>query len=82
MRVRTSLVLALAALALAGCASGYGDGRRALRQGRYVDAATQFEEVLARNPDRVDALVGLGVAKYKAGEFDEAIPPLDRAVLR
>ncbi len=74
--------LVLAALAVAGCASASNDARRALSQGRYADAATHFEDVLARDPDRVEALVGLGIAKYKAGAFDEAIAPLDRAVAR
>jgi tetratricopeptide (TPR) repeat protein len=79
---RMTVLFVLAALVVAGCASASGDARRALNQGRYADAASGFESVLARDPDRVDALVGLGVAKYKEGAFDEAIEPLDRAVAR
>ena len=82
MRIRSVLVLALAALLLGGCATTFGEGRKALRQGRYADAATRFEEVLAKDPDRLDALVGLGIAKYRAGSFDEAIDALGRAVAR
>jgi tetratricopeptide (TPR) repeat protein len=82
MRARTMFAVSLGALTLAGCASATMDGRQALRQGRYDEAATRFEDALAREPDRVDALVGLGVAKYKVGAFDEAIDPLGRALAR
>lgn len=82
MRARTTLTLALAVLGLAGCVTAYGEGRRALGQGRYTDAATHFEEALARDPERLDALTGLGVARYKTGDFDEAIDRLGRAVSR
>ena len=81
-RIRTTGALVLAALGLAGCVTAMGEGRSALRQGRYADAATHFEEALASDPEQTDALVGLGVAKYKAGDWDEAIPPLDRVVTR
>lgn len=76
------LALVLAALTFGGCVTTYGEGRTALRQGRYTDAATRFEQVLAKDPDRTEALVGLGIAKYRAGSFDEAIDPLGRAVAR
>lgn len=79
--IRTFAV-GLTVLAVAGCATAQSDGRQALRQGRYTDAATHFEEALAEDPDRLEALIGLGIAKYKTGEFDEAIEPLGRAVSR
>lgn len=82
MRIRSMLVLALVALMLGGCATTYGEGRQALHQGRYADAATHFGEVLAKDPNRLDALVGLGIAKYRAGSFEEAIDPLASAVAR
>jgi tetratricopeptide (TPR) repeat protein len=78
-----SVLTLLVSLVLAGCATAFGDGGgTALRQGRYVDAVESFEQVLAHDPDRVDALIGLGLAKYRLGAFDEAAEALDRAVLR
>ena len=82
MHVRTIGALAVAMLGLAGCATAMGDGRQALRQGRYAEAATHFEEALAREPEKTDALIGLGIAKYKAGDWDDAIEPLGRVIAR
>jgi tetratricopeptide (TPR) repeat protein len=67
---------------LAACATPYGQGQSALREGRYDEAARHFEEALARDPDRLASLVGLGVARYKDGQLDEAIGELSRAVER
>ena len=75
-----TLVVLLAVVFLAGCATSYGNARMALAQGRYEEAASGFEDVLARHPDRLDALVGLGVARYTLGAFDEATTVLTRAV--
>jgi len=62
----------LALLALAGCATPYAQGRSALRQERYDEAVSHFSGALARDPGRLDAHAGLGVARYKLGAFDEA----------
>src|SRR5881296_2958996 len=83
MRQRhATLVTLLAAALLAGCATPYGRARTALAEGRYEEAASGFEEILTRHPDRLDALVGLGKARYKLGALDEAITALTRAVAR
>jgi Flp pilus assembly protein TadD len=74
--------LVMLALGAVGCATAMGDGRAALREGNYSEAATRFEQALADNPDRTDALVGLGIAKYKAGDLDGATGPLSRVVAR
>jgi len=76
---RALLVLAVAALAV-GCASAVTEGQLALRQGRYVEAERFFNEALAKDPGRTDALVGLGIAQYKAGQVDQAIESLEKAV--
>jgi tetratricopeptide (TPR) repeat protein len=65
---------------VAGCATAYDRGHVALDQGRWTEAATRFEETLVADPDRVEALLGLGVARYKLGALDEATSLLQRAV--
>lgn len=72
----------LAAFALAGCATSYTAGAAAARQGRYAEALSHYQEALTADPDRLDALVGLGMARYKLGALDEAIEVLGRAVTR
>ena len=70
-------------LALAGCATtSYTAGAVAAREGRYAEAVSHYQEALAGDPDRLDALVGLGIARYKLGALDEAIEVLERAVAR
>ena len=76
---RALLLLALVALA-AGCVSPVYKGQIALRQGRYVEAEGFFNEALAEDPGKTDALVGLGVAQYKAGQIDTSIDTLEKAV--
>jgi tetratricopeptide (TPR) repeat protein len=81
MRTRAALfVLLPALLALAGCASQMAQGRTALRQGLYDEAARHFEQSLAENPGSVDALVGLGIARYRLGRYDETVQVLTQAV--
>jgi tetratricopeptide (TPR) repeat protein len=69
------------ALLLAGCATGYQHGQTALSEGRYQEAAARFGDVLAKDPDRVDALVGLGLAQYRLDAFPLAVGSLERAVV-
>jgi tetratricopeptide (TPR) repeat protein len=67
---------------LAGCATPYADGRVALEAGRYADAARHFEAALARDPNRLDALLGLGIARYREGKLAAAVADLARVVAR
>jgi tetratricopeptide (TPR) repeat protein len=69
------------ALVLSGCASAYRSGQIAMQEGRYLEAASRFTEVLARDPNRADALFNLGLAQYRTGLFRAAIGPFGRAVL-
>jgi Flp pilus assembly protein TadD len=80
--VRAGVVLpALAALTLlAGCATPTGEGRAALGRGSYGEAVQHFEEALAREPGRVGALLGLGVARYKLDALDEAQRAFEEAL--
>jgi tetratricopeptide (TPR) repeat protein len=73
-----SVVIALALLA--GCATAYSEGRSSLRQGRYAEAADEFQAALKEDPDRLEALAGLGVARYKLGAYEEAQEVLGRVV--
>jgi len=74
------LVVSLALL-FSGCASAYRSGQIAMQEGRYLEAASRFTEVLAQDPDRADALFALGLAQYRAGLFRAAIGPFGRSVL-
>lgn len=85
MRFPTPPALAAAALVVAtltGCATPYGQGVVAARQGRYAEASVLYEEALARNPDRLDAIVQLGIVRYRLGALDGAIELLERARTR
>jgi tetratricopeptide (TPR) repeat protein len=74
--------MTLATLVLGGCATTYVQGASAYRAGRYDEAADHFAAVLASQPDRLDAQVGLGLARYKLGDWDGAIEHLGAVVAR
>lgn len=77
-----ALLLGAAGLLLAGCATAYVQGQADLRAGRPAEARGHFQEALARQPDRLDALAGLAVAEYKLGAFAQAVPLFERVVSR
>ena len=66
---------------LTGCATAYRAGEAALQEGRYEEATARFSDALADDPDRPEALFGLGLAQYRLGSFDAAVASLRRAVL-
>lgn len=70
----------LALVALGGCVTAYGRGESALRAGRYEDAVRHFQEAVGRDPDRAEALTGLGIAQYKLGRLPQATAALAEAV--
>jgi Flp pilus assembly protein TadD len=80
MRSGPIALVGFIALIAVGCATASREGESALRQGRYAEAATRFEQVVSENPTRVEGLVGLGIARYKLREFKEAEVPLTAAV--
>ena len=82
MARRRLLLLALGALLLAGCASTQRRGERALSVGQYNDAIHLFQAVLAEEPDRLDARLGLGIALYKVGAWADAALTLDEVLAR
>jgi tetratricopeptide (TPR) repeat protein len=76
------VLLAALAFAISGCTTTVGRGQTALRDGRYAEAASNFETALKENPERSDALVGLGIARYEQRLYDEAVAHLSQAVNR
>ena len=80
MRRCYPVLLAALAFAISGCATTVGRGQTALRDGRYAEAASNFEKALKEHPERLDALVGLGIARYAQGSYDEAVALLGRAL--
>ena len=81
-RRRRLAVVAAVGLLLAGCATTEQRGRRALYLGQYNDAIHLFQASLAEHPDRLPAMVGLGIALYKAGALDDAAATLDGVLAR
>jgi tetratricopeptide (TPR) repeat protein len=82
MRAVVVPLLIAALTLLAGCATSTSQGRAALSRGSYAEAARHFEEALAQDPDRVGALVGLGVARYKLDALDDAQRALQEALVQ
>jgi tetratricopeptide (TPR) repeat protein len=73
-------LVATLAFAISGCATTVGLGQSELREGRYIEAANNFERALREHPERPDALVGLGIVRYAQGSYDEAVALLSRAL--
>jgi len=76
------LLLTALVVGISGCATTVGLGKTALRDGRYAEAASKFETARKERPERTDALVGLGIARYGQRIYDEAVAYLSQAVSR
>ncbi len=50
----------------------YGDGEKAVKEGRYQDAVNSFTKVVQREPDNANAHNYLGFSLRKLGQFDKA----------
>jgi tetratricopeptide (TPR) repeat protein len=72
----------LVILLAAGCAGPTAAGRTALREGRPAEALEYFQRALNEEPGHLDALVGLGIARYRLGIYDGALSALGDAVTR
>ena len=66
------VLFAALALAIGGCATTVRLGQTALRQGRYIEAASNFESALKDHPKRTDAQLYLGLAHLERGDSDSA----------
>jgi hypothetical protein len=85
MKIRFANILAIAVIALAGCAPKDGlkeldEARSAMELKDYVKAKKYFAKSLEYSPGRVDALVGLVQALLSIGEIDDAAKAIDKAV--
>jgi tetratricopeptide (TPR) repeat protein len=54
-------------------------GSALLEAGREAEARQAFEQVIAAEPDRARAHLFAGIAAYRLGDYDAAVPYLDRA---
>jgi tetratricopeptide (TPR) repeat protein len=79
---RRLALLVAAGLLVAGCATTEQRGQRALYAGQYNDAIHLFQATLAEHPDRLPAMLGLGIALYKAGALEDAAATLDGVLAR
>ena len=65
-----------------GCAGPTAAGSSALREGRPAEALEHFQRALTEDPNHLDALIGLGISRYRLGIYDGAIAALEDAVKR
>src|SRR5437868_9167759 len=83
MTWRLGFGIALIFTLAAGCATTpTAAGSAALREGRPEEAVQQFEKALSEDPGRVDALIGLGISRFRLGAYDDAVATLTDAVTR
>jgi tetratricopeptide (TPR) repeat protein len=66
---------------VAGCATAYSRGAEAFRAGRYDEAGREFEAAAEAGTKRLEALTGLGIARYKIGDFAGAADALRRVLV-
>jgi tetratricopeptide (TPR) repeat protein len=75
-----ALLVAIAALALAGCSDPIGDAEALAAGGDTEGAEAIYREVLTSDPENLEALSGLAVGLALQGRFDEALPFQERVV--
>ncbi len=70
----------IAVLALAGCSDPVGDAEALAASGDTGGAEAIYREVLASDPEDLEALSGLAVVLSLQGKFDESLPFQERVV--
>ena len=58
----------------------FAKGQILRAQGRFDEAATEYETVLASNHNSAVSLLNLGRCKYLTGSLEEAIPLMEKAI--
>lgn len=73
MRSHVQILAAITAfaLALSACSSAHKRAAKLLEDGNFMEAATQYEQILAKNPKDEDAIAGL--KKARAGWMDRRL---------
>ena len=82
MNWRLGLGLALIVLLAASCAGPTAAGSAELREGWPAEALEYFQNALNEDPGHLDALIGLGISRYRLGTYDGAITALEDAAKR
>ena len=80
LRLLLTSLIAVALLAQADPAVIAKQGRQALAEGRFDEAAGLYGQLVERIPDNPGLLLNLGMALHMAGKDEQAIPPLEKAL--
>lgn len=75
-----TLLLAAALAAQADPAALAQQGKQAMAEGRFADAAKVYGSLVEQIPENPGLLLNLGMAFHMAGEDERAIPPLEQAL--
>lgn len=74
------IVLLLAAcMSFTGCADPVAEGTELLEEGRYEEAAEQFEEAVEKEKQLGEAYLGLGICSYETSDYEQAKSMLEQA---
>ena len=82
MNWRFGIGMTLVVLLAVGCAGPTAAGSAALREGRPAEALEHFQHALNEDPRHLDALIGVGISRYRLGDYAGAIAALEDAVKR
>ncbi len=83
MKMRLCLVILLTAVAFTANAaddSAFGKANRAYTEGRFEEAATGYENLIRSGNWNADLFYDLGNARYRLGDFGQAILNFERAL--
>src|SRR5436190_16748128 len=83
MKMRLCLIILLTAVAFtanAGDDSAFGKANRAYAEGRFEEAATGYENLIRSGNWNADLFYDLGNARYRLGDFGQAILNFERAL--
>ncbi len=80
-KLRAITPVFLISVVLTGCISNpYKDGMESLENGKYEEAAEQFEEAIEKDKNKADSYRGLGIALWESEDYKGAKEAFERAV--